>query len=455
MDTQKLHDLIDKVIGKKGPLRVPSYWMGRVIKSIVKYSEASHKTALSEINKLRANVNTVISTVIKTPLQFTYQELAELALAAKLVPGQQYILKDYEFTTSSQFEECAGFAHSSMTTNQPIILLTAQSTKTFSSEAKYITDIYKYGRSQEWDIIFFFFGNKNYAWNRHVDEVPSFTATDPEGNSFVFTLSIVQSRKVYYTDNEGRLWSSDSSREGIGDNDIPVKYLNVGSEIILETPGQVQVCFSVTSVSKPFKGLIAKAYSSGRDVELPYDPYLSQPNFDLYLPDDSSITCHGGQLNPYITRFTLKPLKKEGLIYPPRISIAYSGDFACYIGPNCDKIYIYSLDDGPFYIEGNCQDICIYYKDNGSIRIDGACARLSIRVDSLYLTALGKCTNIEFIHSAAFVVLYNNKYLRTSPVNGRTTFIGLDSKGTIRQWNPADFIDAVEVEEQTIETVEE
>lgn len=40
MDTQKLHDLIDKVIGKSGPLRTPAWWMRRVLRDVVDKEES-------------------------------------------------------------------------------------------------------------------------------------------------------------------------------------------------------------------------------------------------------------------------------------------------------------------------------------------------------------------------------------------------------------------------------
>lgn len=40
MDASKLHDLIDKVIGKSGPLRTPAWWMRRVLQTIVDFIES-------------------------------------------------------------------------------------------------------------------------------------------------------------------------------------------------------------------------------------------------------------------------------------------------------------------------------------------------------------------------------------------------------------------------------
>lgn len=454
MNTQELHDLIDKVIGKKGPLRVPAYWMRRVMLDIIKYVESRYSEVLKEITKFKAT----LSSYLKYPLQYTYDELVELAFADKLVPGQQYILKDYQFTTSNRYSQCIGFEGEGSTYfYNPLIYLTARSTNTFLQTAKCINTAN--GNPEEWDITFFFFGNRIYAWNRCTNEVPSFTAVDQTGNLVDFTLSTLTSSYIYYSDGENTLWRCSTDEWNIGDNMKPVRYLSVGQSISLFSSTKGTVVFEVTKVNLPFRGLIAKAYSRERDVELPYDPKVSCPSFFINLPDGSSREFLGGPFNPYITNFTLKPLLKGNLYFLPRLSVSYRGDYACFIGHNCDKISIYSLDNGPIFIEGGCEDIHITTADSFcAIRIIGACSRCLINIKgSLYLTALGTCQNIEFGNNSErrYVVLGNTSYLYPSGSYYGTTFISNGKYGNIYQWNPADFVDAVDVEEQTVETVEE
>jgi hypothetical protein len=62
----------------------------------------------------------------------------------------------------------------------------------------------------------------------------------------------------------------------------PCKYLTTGSSIYLSPlPSGNSVTFTVTSVSEPFRGIITKAYSKERNVEMPYDPWLRSPEFTI------------------------------------------------------------------------------------------------------------------------------------------------------------------------------
>ena len=454
MDTQKLHDLIDKVVGKDGPLRTPAYWMRRVLKKLVEYSKDIHESGLMEIAKLKAS----LSVYFKTPSKFTYDELYELANAGNLVPGQQYILTDYVFTTSLRSSRiCAGF-YAGTYGKRLLIYLTALDEKTFSSKAKCVN---KYvDNSKEWDVDFFFFGCKKYAWNRRTKEVPVFSATSSDGNTKRFTLSSVGVSSVYYTDEDGVEWETIGDDFDIGNNNSPVKYLSSGSIIPLRRRNidTSYEKFFITSLDEPFRGLIAKAYSNVRNVEVPYDPWVTTPAFQLTLPTGSTLDIGKSDLNPNITNYTLKPCFYDELIYMPKVKIEYRGDLPCYIGYNCDCVYIYSTDNGPYFIGDNSKNIYLPNKNSGKVYISGNCSNISVNTTSLYFTALGKCFNIEFSSVSSttkpqtYVVLGNSSYLKTDNGYGDPLlFIGLDSAGNIRQWNPADFVDAVEPEEQTTE----
>lgn len=55
MEKQKLHDLIDKVIGKEGTLRTPAYWMRRVLNDVVGAVDGN----ATDITKLEAKINSL------------------------------------------------------------------------------------------------------------------------------------------------------------------------------------------------------------------------------------------------------------------------------------------------------------------------------------------------------------------------------------------------------------
>lgn len=53
MDASKLRDLIDKVIGKSGPLRTPAWWMRRVLLSLLEWLENTDKKVNNAIASLK------------------------------------------------------------------------------------------------------------------------------------------------------------------------------------------------------------------------------------------------------------------------------------------------------------------------------------------------------------------------------------------------------------------
>lgn len=89
MDTQKLHDLIDRVIGKKGPLRVPAYWMSNLMNEVVSYIN-------SIATNLRSSFSKELSQKLDCLKSLTYQEFYEAHIKNKLVEGATYHIKDYK-----------------------------------------------------------------------------------------------------------------------------------------------------------------------------------------------------------------------------------------------------------------------------------------------------------------------------------------------------------------------
>ena len=88
MDTQKLYDLIDKVIGKKGPLRVPAYWMRRVLNSIVKKSEQDIANASKSITN---SVTKSLTAIEKQLNELTNEVKTKLDVLSPLVLTDKYL----------------------------------------------------------------------------------------------------------------------------------------------------------------------------------------------------------------------------------------------------------------------------------------------------------------------------------------------------------------------------
>lgn len=93
MDTQKLHDLIDKVIGKDGPLRTPAYWMRRVLNGIMgRIDEKAKEVKLEINNELKGKLDKAIS--------LTYKEFRNMCYKKAGIEGQYYHISDYKPTLS-------------------------------------------------------------------------------------------------------------------------------------------------------------------------------------------------------------------------------------------------------------------------------------------------------------------------------------------------------------------
>ena len=57
MEKQELNNLLDKVIGIKGDLKVPSYWMNKTLKSIIEYNDNLIKTNINSIPSIPTNIS--------------------------------------------------------------------------------------------------------------------------------------------------------------------------------------------------------------------------------------------------------------------------------------------------------------------------------------------------------------------------------------------------------------
>lgn len=67
MDASKLRDLIDKVIGKSGPLRTPAWWMRRVLFSFFEWLENTDK----KVDNAKASLKVLENTVTQLVSQIT------------------------------------------------------------------------------------------------------------------------------------------------------------------------------------------------------------------------------------------------------------------------------------------------------------------------------------------------------------------------------------------------
>lgn len=183
MDTQKLHDLIDKVIGKTGPLRTPAWWMRKVLKNIVNKAE-------NDISKLREEVDVSLSQKFSQLKGYTYRELFDMATQGKLIEGQQYKLKDYEPIISldaiyDHDESKLPTVPSSWHLYFKGIVLTATSAYSFSLDAVYLYQKYDIMDAYQAKFIFAASDMLDYEYNsycRHNSTYNTFKGKDKDGN---------------------------------------------------------------------------------------------------------------------------------------------------------------------------------------------------------------------------------------------------------------------------------
>lgn len=111
MADAKLQSLIDRVIGKDGILRVPAFWMRRILGKLMEYSD---KTAESQAKQALTDAKTYADATSK---EYTDQQISGLGLTGRepilyVLPEDTIqglpLYEDYEFTynfTTAEAEE--------------------------------------------------------------------------------------------------------------------------------------------------------------------------------------------------------------------------------------------------------------------------------------------------------------------------------------------------------------
>ena len=85
MDTQKIRDLIDKVIGKDGPLRVPAYWMHKLLKDTVDWAGEKFGKLDTKVDELETNLNTTSTGLSELTKEFEEYSAPKTYKTAKVV----------------------------------------------------------------------------------------------------------------------------------------------------------------------------------------------------------------------------------------------------------------------------------------------------------------------------------------------------------------------------------
>ena len=142
MAREELTALVDRVIGSKGILRTPAYWMRKVLNNMADYLEGYADSASQSV---KVKVDTTMSDTSSNPVEnrvvknyidgkivdfsinVSYSQLVNLKNSAQLVPGQTYRITDYETKTIASNTQSAN--------NVFDVIVTAIDTETLSENA--------------------------------------------------------------------------------------------------------------------------------------------------------------------------------------------------------------------------------------------------------------------------------------------------------------------------------
>ena len=459
MDTQKLHDLIDKVIGKDGPLRTPAYWMRMVLKDMVNNITELKTWVGDAMLVLESKVKVLLANYIKSIPEYTYAKLKELKDKGLLIPGQKYMMTDYQCTTSKVPDYLEGYYNSDFAPSGVKLVLEALTSSQFSTDAYLISNRhmkYFYGDAH---IKYIFDRTPFYYWCLKPSEVTMRVLDTTTGEEY----SIVAD----FSEDTAKFVKEDNTSEVYGyfslDSNFKVGYTY---NFRMTNDGTDSRPTQVLSVTDTFKGLICRFKHYGYDIDLPFDPYIrftfsigSKNLVNKYVISKDSLNFRAIHIKPFVMHKTNDDSNYYEL---PRINLVPSQtllhSFEAEIDENCTHICIDRVK-GVRIARG-----CNYIKTEigDSINIGRYCNHLIIN-NSSRLTIGEYCKNLYIIADYTNIGDYNqpstevtiqDQCLNIAPFTYSDSdktlkCIAKDNNGNIRQWNPADFVDTVVPEEQT------
>lgn len=493
MDTQKLHDLIDKVIGKSGPLRTPAWWMRRVLRDILD----TIKDSLDSLNRrfnnglsaLDSKFTALDSGNIKKIPRYTYKELQKKVSNNDLIPGQTYdtAIK----VTISDIPDGLPGSYRLSSSMFVALHLTAASTNSFYPDAIAIEG----GKS--YNVKYSFYKDKSFAWCKKKYEVNGFKATINDELCEFYPVGKTEGYWSYNTDDHEDI-------KGISFNTNEV--VDVGYSRLINK-NNIYYHFEIVEVVDDFEGVIYEWYDPISNVRAPF-PIVGYLRFSFSIERENMEPYDVVDSYPWGSRarwrnVTIRPYSKDGVFCWPRVVLDIVGassyqDAPSYVGYNDTNIYITRLSGGnyedvPIHIGDNCNNI-FFDQTKGQIKIlDGSDHISCIGCGAKFIGPAERITIVghHAMPASKFPVIgfvgdvyldirkddaesYTKVMLLSLPKlkEGEDTRIielakvgafdycniGMDSNGNIRCWNPADFVDAVEPEDQAVEqseTVEE
>lgn len=425
--------------------------------------------------KLESRLTVMISKCIKSIPEYTYAELKELKNKGLLIPGQTYKMIDYEPTVSFYKDGLQGRIQAPSNV-QAYIYLTALSSGSFYEHAYIEGDYHSHCD------IFYRFDRCNdlYSWSFRPNEGYDFIAVDRDGNEMRINYAFGVEGDGSSTDKAG--YSCNGSFVFIGSRIEVNKIITITP--MDGTPYQVTV---KEILDDKYRGLIYRYQDLQRNIDIPCDPTLLL-NFTVNLPDGNTYDVTNREIYAHGSRnICIKPYyNKDDLSIIPRIYIngsTTSGQSASiyniYIGENCSHIvtrystvlirayashvYVYSSN---LIAHGNSIGIEAINVDRFECGVDVINVRAKNLMECFIPTGNRRVGFKGVVTDTVSVKLLGSifdssegtAFTEYSVEAQNFVYFGKDSNGNIRQWNPADFVDAVEPEDQAVEqseTVEE
>lgn len=502
MDTPKLHDLIDKVIGKKGSLRVPAYWMWKVLKYLISWVEHL-------VSNLEISLRNELNFYTRKPSRYTYEELKKLAAEGSLKVGQTYILTDYVASLGY-------FANHLLKDIEPIVTqstrineihLTARTNKEFNLPVKGFISSSNPSISLAFEGQFHFsrytVGFNPLSWvllsgencritGRWGDSKKPFsdedTLTFDRFDLDIDTSKVATVAAIFKDtkDNEFILYTSIDNSD-FRDSSHKILFIGGGPTI----DGVICSYFHYTKLEDPFKGIFSEFSVPSRNIHFPYDPlgYSFIVNGTFYTSSiiegySSGLAefspCYNIRVSPYfIYRGDTKKAPYEpwasdnvqilnGVVTKNVSDVEVTGkSYNCIFVKQVSHFDAYQVKfKASIFASSNIVIDMTRGEHGGGNFIIENCNKLNL---SPSMDAVGIANTLivrnsmgnDFLHIASRGVDVTHEIEGVRPssipwiVTHRKVILAQDSNSNIRQWNPADFVDAVEVEEQTLETVEE
>lgn len=487
MNIEKITKLIDKVVGKDGPFQAPSFWVHKLFTNLIENLEELGKKFERSVSNIENKTKALIANCVKSIPHYSYEELQKMADNNQLIPGQTYYLDFANTVTGTKyFNDIDGYTNPSESIYRPFKLyITAKNNSEFFEDAKC------YYNNRVFFVKYVFYRDYTFTWCPRPYECSNIEVVCEEIGTINFSRKDIvpngTTRHVTYNNKNYilRNYNNSTFSYNILVGDTVTIYSNATSKTYTGT---------VKAVTDRFSGIIYEWYDPTRNIKTPFPPDFSvSMTFSAgHLDEDKETLTKVRPYNPYYwCNLKIEPYILNNKYYLPRIyleplgnhntgftidrnstGIAYiqtkigdetNANYPIHIGTGCSNILLKNFEK-TLTIPNNSDNLTII---GATVILTSGINNLTVRgnvslcktkasqwtifrnhnllIDATEQQAAGLvflpiATN--FVNESSEPNVINLKEINAQNYN----FIGKDSNGNIRCWNPADFIDVVDVE---------